>query len=149
MLTEIEIFDCHQQALGEAREACQMLGRNADPEYINLRGNWYAKLKKALDMLEGSARQIGNLRSDARWLRFGIHYARIRIGAQAKYGAHQWAWFTQLIKVLEVDLRTLQELSQRRTGVNSSQPILPQNASHWLQMPEYRAPDPRRRLMMN
>lgn len=68
-LTETEIVDRHRQALGEAHRACQRLGKNADDDYLAIRGPDYTALKEAVELLEGSARQMAHFRSDARWLK--------------------------------------------------------------------------------
>lgn len=134
MLSENEILDRHQQALGEARRACQHLGRNADPEYLAPRGAHYAHLTRSLKALEGSCRQMAHFRSDARWLRLGIHYARQMRTVQAKFVGQQWAWFNEFKALFELGERRLAELRDAKTGVSGA--ILPKRASEWLILPD-------------
>lgn len=134
-LTDQEILDRHRQSLGEANRACQMLGRFADKDLIGLKGGHYGELKRALDSLEGSARQLGTLRGDARWIRLGAVYGRTRIVIQRMFGRQQWAKFGELRSLFELGERRLEELDAK-TGTLG--PILPKRASEWLIMPEVR-----------
>lgn len=134
-LTENDILERHKQALGEARRACQQLGRNADPLYLAPRGRHYTELKKALALLEGSARQMAHWRDDGRWLRLGIVYAKAMRGAQQKFVGQRWAWFGELQALFVLGERRLDELNQR-TGTLGA--ILPQRASEWLVLPDSR-----------
>lgn len=137
-LSENEIIAKHVQALGEAREACQALGRNADPEYIAPRGRWYARLRDALNALEGSARQMSMCRLDARWTRLGVVYGRALRGAQAKFVGQNWRWFHDLQPLFENGLRSMADLRDMKTGKLSNSPILPANPSSWLVLPDHK-----------
>lgn len=135
MLTESEILSKHEQSLSEARHACQMLARSQDPELLMVRGPHYRALKQALEELEGSARQMATMRSDARWLRLGILYGGVLISAKNQWMLRGWRWFGKLTALFDKGLVSLDELRNRKTGVPSSQPILPQRASEWLHTP--------------
>lgn len=137
-LTEQEIVDRHVQALGEARRACQALGRNADPEYIAPRGKHYGDLKRALDHLEGSCRQLAHYRADARWLRLGVLYAKAMRAAQAKFVGQRWGYFNELIKLFENGLRQMDDLQTRKTGQLGA--ILPARPADWLVLPNHVVP---------
>ena len=139
-LTEVEILDRHAQALGEAHQACQRLGRNADPEYLAPRSRDYGNLKRALQALEGSARQMGHFRADGRWFRLGIVYAKAMRVAQAKFVGQRWAAFNEMMKLFDIGFHHLDELKNGRTGATG--PILPKRASEWLILPDHRVPMP-------
>lgn len=141
-LSEAEVLDRHQQALGEAHAACQRLGASADPDRIMLRQGQYAALQKALKHLEGSCRQMAHFRSDARWVRLDTLYARLIHASQAKFVGQDWAWFSKIMPVFERGLRSMNDLKDMRTGRLTSQPILPANPSSWLVFPDYRPPGP-------
>lgn len=134
MLTEGEILDRFEQALGEADRACQTLERNADEEYLALRGMHYAALKRALGQLEGCARQMAAWRSDTRWLRVGVLYARITRSIQQKFVAQQWKWFGAVRPAFERGRKEMDILRHGRVGKVGA--ILPENPSSWLIMPE-------------
>lgn len=134
-LSEAEIIDRHIQSLGEARSACIELGRNADPDYIAVRGPHYKKLKEALDLLEGSARQMCAWRSDTRWLPLGIHYAKVMRSVQKWFVKQQWAKFRLLAPMFENGLRQMQDLKDRKTGRRGS--ILIENPSSLLWLPDH------------
>jgi hypothetical protein len=141
-LTEKEVLDRHVQALGEAHRACQALGRNANNEYLAPRGQDYGELREALEALEGSARQMSHFRSDARWIRLGVLYAKVMRTAQASFVAatidyRRWNDFNKLMPLFVNGKRQLHDL-QARTGVTG--PILPQNPSNWLVLPDLRIP---------
>lgn len=127
----------HKQALGEARTAAYELGRLADPAYRGSKRH-YRLLKEAIEMLIGSARQLGQLRSDARWIRLNAYYDRVRVKLQPAFMSEQWAWFGGLTAVFELGQRHIDELTTRRTGVASGTPILPSRASEWISTPDYR-----------
>ena len=150
-LTEREVLDRHMQALGEAHRACQNLGRNADNQYLAPRGQDYGELKEALEHLEGSARQMSHFRSDARWIRLGILYAKVMRTAQASFVAatidyRRWNDFNKLMPLFVNGKRQLQDL-QQRTGVLG--PILPQNPSSWLVMPDLKIPRARPNIQVH
>lgn len=137
-LSESEIIAKHVQSLGEAREACQAIGRNADPEYVAPRGHWYVQLRKAMMALEGSARQMSHFRGDARWLKLGILYGKALRAAQAKFVGQNWRWFHDLQPLFENGLRSMADLRDMRTGRLSNSPILPANPSSWLVLPNHK-----------
>ena len=141
-LSENEILSRHKQALGEAHQAAQMLGKNADPEYLEPRSRHYGNLKRALNNLEGSCRQMAHWRGDARWLRLGVIYARAMRGAQAKFVGQRWAWFNELMSLFVLGQVRLDELQNMKTGRLSSSPILPSNPSAWLHLPDHKVPMP-------
>jgi hypothetical protein len=132
-LTEAEILDRHQDALGIAHRSCQSLGRNAADDYLAPRGQDYGELKEALELLEGSARQMAHFRADARWLKLGILYAKVMRKAQASFIAQRWNDFNKLMPLFVTGKRHLQDL-QMKTGTRG--PILPQRPSDWLIMPD-------------
>lgn len=142
MLSEREIIDRHTQALGEAHRACQRLGKNADPEYLAPRGHDYGNLKRALNALEGSARQMAHFREDARWLKLGVLYAKAMRTAQAKFVGQRWGAFNELMKLFENGQRSMADLRDRKTDTRG--PILPQRASDWLILPDHKVPRPYR-----
>lgn len=142
MLTETDILDRHKQALGEAHRAAQNLGRNADPSYLAPRGKHYGDLKRALTALEGSCRQMAAWRSDARWLKLGVIYAKAMRGAQAKFVGQRWSWFNELMALFVLGHNRLDELQTMKTGRLSSSPILPNNPSAWLHLPDHKVPMP-------
>lgn len=140
-LGEREIIDRHCQALGEAHRACQELGRNADPDHIALKGGHYVALKAALDMLEGSARQMAHYRSDARWLKLGIHYAKVMRAVQVKFVGQRWAFFNQLMQLFTEGRRHMDDLATVKTGRIGA--ILPERPSDFLILPDWRPAMPR------
>lgn len=137
MITESEILSRHKQALGEAHRSCQRLGRNAADDYLAPRGQDYGELKEALEALEGSCRQMAHFRADARWLRLGVVYAKAMRISQTKFVAQKWNAFNELKGLFELGHRRIEEL-QTRTG--TAGPILPQNPSSWLVMPDLKIP---------
>lgn len=138
-LTEAECLSKHRSALGEAHRACQLLGQNAGEGVLKPRGHDFHMLKTALDELEGSARQIAHFRTDARWLRLGILYAKTLKQCQARFVGQRWKFFHDLMPLFVDGAARLEQL-QARTGVLG--PILPQRASEWLIMPDYKPPRP-------
>lgn len=136
-LSEQEILDRHRQALGEADRACQNLSRNADPDHKAPRGKEYGDLKRALDNLEGSARQMAHHRGDTRWLKLGVVYAKAMRGAQQKFIGQKWAWFAELRQLFHLGHRRLAELAEEKTGRTGL--ILPKRTD-WLVLPDWRSP---------
>ncbi len=134
MLTEADLFDRHIQALGEAHRACQILGSQLDPEKLAPRGRQYVALKEACAALEGTCRQLNYFRSDARWLKYGMVYARILRTMQRKFVGQRWGWFKELAAVFELGKTRVAELRETKTGVLG--PILPRNPSAFLVLPE-------------
>ena len=149
-LTESDLIQRHAQSLREAHGACQKLGLNADPTYIAPRGHLYAELKRALEHLEGSCRQLAAFRSDARWIKLGIVYAKTTRAAQKAMVGQRWLWFRDLMPLFENGMRRMDELRNMRTGRLSSDAILPANPSSWLNLPDHkpalRPPVPKRDL---
>lgn len=137
-LTESEIISCHLQALHDAKGACELLGKNAMEGYLAPRGHHYGVLKEALELLEGSARQMSHYRSDARWLKLGILYARLMQLAQAKFVGQKWKAFHEMRPFFDNALRNMDELCNKKTGRIGS--ILPTQGTDWLIMPNYRPP---------
>lgn len=133
-VTEQDVLDRHKQALGEAHRACQRLGKNADTDYLAPRGHDFQELKRALTRLEGSARQMAHLRSDARWIKLGVLYAKVMRTAQVKFVGQRWNAFNDLMEIFTTGSRRLEEL-QAKTGTTG--PILPKRASDWLILPDY------------
>lgn len=132
MLTEAEIMAQHQASLRQARECCLKLQRNAVE--VSPRGAVYMDLKAALKRLEGTCRQMGHMRGDARWFRLATLYAgrelRIaasRTGAEARQAPSaevlarkylltgDWLKFGQLAALFELGLRRADELATRKT----------------------------------
>ena len=140
MLSETDIIDRHKQALGEAHRACQRLGRNADPDYMAPRGHDYSNLRRALQALEGSCRQMAHFRADARWIKLGVVYAKAMRTAQAKFVGQRWAYFNELTKLFELGQRSMEDLQSRKTGRLGA--ILPSQPTDWLVLPDLRIPRP-------
>jgi hypothetical protein len=65
--TETELFDC---LIGNLKSARADVALMADPSI--LRGPLYFRVKEALKLVEGSARQIAHWREDSRWLKIGL-----------------------------------------------------------------------------
>lgn len=135
-LTEQEILDRHAQSLKEARDCCQWLNAQQDDTNHAPRGARYVALRKALDQLEGSARQMAHFRGDARWIRLGTVYARAMQMAQRKYIGQNWGFFGQMIAIFDKGMHSLDELANRKTEVRGT--ILPQRPSDWIIMPEWK-----------
>lgn len=133
-LTEQELIDRHQQALKEAKDACQELGRNADPDYIAVRGPHYRRLREALNLVEGTCRQLCAFRQDTRWLPLGIHYAKVMRLVQRKFVEQKWSHFGKLAPMFDIGLRQMQDLKDRRTGIRGS--ILIENPAPLLWLPD-------------
>lgn len=142
-LTDAEILDRHRQSLGEAHRACQNLAKFADPTIIGLKAPDYLNLKAALDALIGSSRQLGTLRGDARWIRYGHVYNQARIMVQGYFADKKWMTFGKMTALFELGHRRLDELDMK-TGVIG--PILPQRSSEWLIMPPVRTLSPQRTM---
>jgi hypothetical protein len=140
MLSEQEITSRHMQSLKEARDCCDWLGKQLDPALAAPRGRRYAQLRKALTELEGSARQMAHWRQDARWLKLGIHYAKVMRVAQAKYVGQRWGAFKAMVQIFDAGLRSLDDLQTRKTGTLGA--ILPARPSDWLVLPNHRVPRP-------
>lgn len=132
-LTENEIRSKHVQALKEARDACQRLALNQDPEKAAPRGRHYKNLKKALGELEGSCRQMSMFRSDARWTKLGFVYARAMRTARSMMLKQNWVGFGKLAELFVIGLKRLEDLDTRKTGTMG--PILPKRTD-WLQLPD-------------
>lgn len=140
-LSEVEILSKHKQSLSEARDACLWLAKNQDPEYIAPRGRHYRNLRTALKELEGTCRQLSMFRSDARFTRLGMVYAKAMLIARKHFVVHNWKAFKQLSDLFIRGLVEMEALSTRRTGALG--PILPQRPSDWIIMPEVK---PQQRL---
>lgn len=136
-LTEHEILLRHKDALGLAHTACQRLGQNARDDYLAPRGTDYGNLKEALELLEGSARQMAHFRADARWLKLGILYAKAMRLAQVKFIGQKWNAFNQMLPLFVTGKKHLEDL-QMKTGTRG--PILPSRPSDWLVMPDWKSP---------
>lgn len=149
VLSEAEILNRHDQALGEAHRACQHLGRHADKDFVGLRGGDYVALKAALEVLEGSARQLAHYRSDARWLRLGTVYAKLLRASHTSFLLERWKDFTAMMGMFDRGRQSLDELANRRTGRTMKQgPILPSiGNTDWLRMPDYAPAWPRPRVL--
>lgn len=132
-LTETEIMDRHVQALKEARDACQWLAKNADPEWLAPRGRHYGNLKRALKALEGSSRQMAHFRGDGRWIKLGVLYARAMLTVHKAFLRQNWVVFRDIVPLFENGLVRMDDLATRRTGTTG--PILPKRTD-WLIMPD-------------
>lgn len=138
-LTDREVQDRHRQSLGEAKAACLELARFQDHALIAPRGRHYVILKEALARLEGSARQLGYLRDDTRWMALGIQYAKIKQACQVWFIGQRWKRFELLAPAFDRWQRDLEDLATRRTGKRG--PILPTPGNmNWLIMPDWRSP---------
>lgn len=136
MLSEQEILDRHQQSLKEARDHCLWLSSQQDQCNAAPRGGRYVRLRRALNELEGSARQMAHWRGDARWIKLGTMYARAMQIAQVKYIGQNWKAFGQMVGLFDRGLRTLDELATRKTGTLG--PILPSRPSDWIILPDWK-----------
>ena len=114
---------------------CQRLGSQLDPEKAEPRGWQYAALRDHIGLLEGTCRQMAAFREDARWIRLGIQYAKLRRSAQKHFIAQRWKAFTQMMPIFEAGLRSVADLAEAKTGARG--PILPKNASSWLVLPTH------------
>lgn len=141
-LTEADILARHEQALGEAKRACQRLGRHADPEFFAPRGEDYGALRSALQALEGTSRQMVYFRSDTRWVKLGILYARAMRTAQLKFVGQKWMAFREMQVMFERGLRSMTDLRDRKTGIRGA--ILPSGPTDWLILPDHKVPTPNR-----
>lgn len=137
-LTETEILDRCKQALGEARRECQWLVTQVDYDNASPRGGHYTALKKAIELAEGSARQMAQFRADARWVKFGSTIARALPTIQHHYVAMRWSAFGTLALVFEKHLSSFEELRAVKTGRVGV--ILPARPSDFLIMPDWKAP---------
>ncbi len=140
-LTEQEIIDKHIQSLKEGEDACKRLFINVDPEKAAPRGVLYGRLRRSLQELEGTCRQMAAWRDDVRWTKLGFVYARAMRVAQAEMTAHNWAAFGELSKLFQIGLVRMDELKNRKTGKIG--PILPTGPVTWTQIPDiklYRTP---------
>lgn len=137
-ITENEILSCHIQALKEAKGACELLGKNAMEGYLAPRGHHYGNLTRALNALEGSARQMCHFRSDARWLKLGIFYAKVMRTAQAKFVAQHWKAFHDMQPIFDKGLLNMDALRHNRTMRVGS--ILPTQPTDWLILPDFKVP---------
>jgi hypothetical protein len=137
-LTETEIFAKYVQSLKEARDQCVWLNTQQDPDLIGPRGWRYGKLRTALNELEGCCRQIAHFRSDTRWVRLGVVYARAMRTVQAKYIGQDWAAFGKLTELFDRGLRDMEELRNRRVGRRGA--ILPTQPTDWLVLPDWKPP---------
>lgn len=136
-LTEREILSRHTQSLGEARDACQWLARNADPEKIAPRNRHYRNLQKALKELEGTCRQMSAYRDDTRWLPLGIFYAKVMRTVTTKYRGMDWLAFGQIAQVFVLGIKKVETLAEAKTGRLG--PILPKRTD-WLILPDPKTP---------
>ncbi len=136
MLTENEILDRHVQSLREAKDHCLWLAAQQADGMTAPRGGRYVRLRKALDQLEGSCRQMAHFRGDARWIRLGVVYGRAMPLAQAKYIGQNWKAFGAMVAIFDKGLRSVDELATRKTGTMGA--ILPSRASDWLIFPEWK-----------
>jgi len=134
-MSDTDYVKRHVESLSEARAAAHELGRLADPEYNGSRRHYIA-LKEAVEKLEGSARQLGTLWSDARWIRNAAFWGRLRLKLQPAVMMERWAWFAGLPQVFDVGQRGMEDLLSRKTGQSSGKPILPTHAV-WAQHPDY------------
>ena len=146
-LSETEILDRHKQSLGEAHRACQELARFQDPDHRALRGIHYIRLKDALEKLEGSARQMGPYRGDARWTRLGAIYGKLISKIQGQYVQERWSWFGSLMPLFENGQRAVLDLATRKTGKTGL--ILPTQGMDWARMADYHPVLPRQRVVTN
>ncbi len=135
MLTEQEILDRHKQSLQEAFDAAQWLATQQRADNAAPRGRRYAALRRALDELEGSCRQMAHWRGDARWLKLGTIYTRAMQLAQRKYIGQRWVDFGTMSQIFAKGLRSMDELATRPTGKSGI--ILPTMGTDWLILPDW------------
>ena len=136
MLSETDILDRHNQSLKEARDHCLWLAKQQDETQAAPRGRRYIALRKALDQLEGSCRQMAHFRADARWVKLGVVYAKAMRLAQAKYIGQNWKAFGQMVAIFERGLHSLDELANRKTETRGA--ILPSQPTDWLILPDWK-----------
>lgn len=65
-LSENEVVDCLRDNFRQGVTLCEALAR------LPAKGPSYRKLRTCLSLIEGSARQLGYMRQDARWLQIGL-----------------------------------------------------------------------------
>jgi hypothetical protein len=140
-LSENEIIDRHMQALGEAKRECLWLGAQQDEDMAAPRGRHYEALKVALKAAEGSARQMSYHRSDTRWIKLGILYAKVLRKAQQWYVSQAWRYFSEVTPMFDGAMRDMQALAERKTGMSSSNIILPSAGNmDWVKVPDWKNP---------
>ncbi len=132
MTTEAEIISQHQASLRQARERCLILQKNQvepRPSFAH-----HIALLGACKRLEGTCRQMGHMRGDARWFRLATLYMgneatlpASRTGVEARtqrsagdmvnrlYNSRNWAGFGQLAELFERGMRQVDELATRQT----------------------------------
>src|SRR5262249_27521279 len=131
----------YAQSLKEARQHCVELGRQADPQLIAPRGWRYAELRQKVTQLEGCSRQMAHFRADARWVRLGVQFAKMLQLIQRLFIGQKWLEFRRLGEVFGLHMRNCEELATGKTGRLASQgPILPQRASDWIIVPNWKSP---------
>lgn len=135
-LTEQEIMSKHVQSLKEGKDACQWLAKNADPTYLAPRGRHYGNLKRALNALEGSCRQMAGFRGDTRWLPLGIIYAKAMRLAHRDFLRQNWLGFRSMEKLFENGLKRMDDLATAKTGKLGV--ILPSRPPDWLILPDHK-----------
>lgn len=141
-LSEQEIISRFRQSFSEAKVACDMLSKNANPEVVMLRGRHYKNLKTSLKEMEGCAKQMAAYRDDTRWLPLGILYgAKCARAAQKRFVDMDWLGFKKMIVIFEQGERRVTELAEKKTGRVGI--ILPQNPSSWLLTGDEKVPMPR------
>lgn len=117
-LTEAEIWDRLRTSLRSAIDLCGKLAT------VPAMGPNYRKMIEELELIEGSARQIGAFRFDMRWNLFGYEMARFhqRIGDVIRSrGAREI--FLHMAKMMQGAMDQVEKLRTAKTGRRG--PILP------------------------
>lgn len=140
-LTEQDILDRHTQSLKEALDHCQWLGGQQDECNAAPRGGRYVRLRRALDELEGSCRQMAHFRGDARWVKLGTIYAKAMQLAQRLYIGQRWGEFGKMTMLFAKGLHSADQIANRRTGTMGTilpgSDLLPGSASNWIILPDW------------
>ncbi len=122
--TETDIFDCLKDNFRKAADCAERL---ASAPRI---GPLYRELREALRLVEGSCRQAGNWRQDARWFVIGrsVAYAhhlagewlrgiKLSNGTRLKLAAgHRHPAFLKLAENLRMGAKRAEEFQNRATG---------------------------------
>lgn len=110
-LTEVEVWDRLRTSLRAAIDLSKKLA------FIPAQGPNYQQLIIELQYVEDASRQMGAMRSDMRWHRFGYEMASFHQRAGdiiRSYGARQI--FLRMAKTMEFMLARVDELKTAKTG---------------------------------
>ena len=133
MSSEAEIMSKFRDAAGSCRDACVALSKNADPAQVAPRGHWYGNIKRGLKHMEGCCRQMQYHRSDTRWLKLSLVFAKRMPVMHKRFLRQDWLFFRDAATLFTNDLVRLQDLATAKAP--HSGVILPKRTD-WLLMPD-------------